>query len=131
LPLWWENETGIGLRKGDYLELPAHEGTLFLTFWRHGWSGHAQIRVDEAVVEDWDLYSPVPWLATFQVENLSRTQRIRIEASGRRNELSRGAEVIFYKASWGRRRSHGDASIGANAKTLGSNGDVKALADLA
>ena len=80
--------------------LPAEEGSLFLTFWRHGWSGHVRILTSAGTVGEWDLYSAVPWLTTFQVDSFSPGKTIRIQAAGSRNDLSKGHEVILYRASW-------------------------------
>jgi glycosyltransferase involved in cell wall biosynthesis len=127
----WETETGIGLRKGDYLELPTGEGTLFLTFWRHGWSGHVGVRIGEAIVKEWDLYAPIPWLATFQIDSLSSTDKIRIEATGRSNDLSKGDEAIFYKASWRRSPSSSEGPIIVESETQAKSSELEERTEFA
>jgi hypothetical protein len=95
----WDDQEGLLLTPGSSLELPARGGTLFLTFWRHPWSGYVRVRAGEQVVEA-DLYTATSGLFTLQIDGVTPDHPVLIERAGMRPEAARGDEVIFYRASW-------------------------------
>ncbi len=98
----WGDEIGIMLTAGDGLEIPGRGGTLYLTFWRHDWSGVVRVSSGDMILGEWDLYCDPPRFCTIRIDEVPAAP-IRIEPIGPRAEKSRGAEVIFYQASFATR----------------------------
>jgi glycogen synthase len=101
----WGEETGIRLTPGDGLEIPGRGRTLYLTFWRHDWSGVVRVLSGDMILGEWDLYCDPPRFGTIKIDKAPASP-IRIEPIGPRAGSSRGAEVLFYQASFASRAAH-------------------------
>ncbi len=79
----------------DLLSLDMTCGALSVTFYTHDWSGHVEILVDGEAGEGRDLYSPTPGELTVEIPfDLIAAHRLGIRATGLRNHLSHGEQVI-------------------------------------
>jgi glycogen(starch) synthase len=91
-------EVGFGqkarfLEDNSELKFKASGAQVFITFWRHDWSGIAKITVDGEQVADVDLYSERPRFETVSIV-CHFGSRIAIHRTGRKNTLANSSEVI-------------------------------------
>jgi glycosyltransferase involved in cell wall biosynthesis len=105
----WADQQGLLLTPGSVLELPPRGGTLFLTFWRHPWSGCVRVRAGGHEVLA-DLHAATSGLHTLQIDNIGPGHAVQIERAGMRSEAAQGDEVIFYRASWREAAAAADAA---------------------
>jgi hypothetical protein len=84
-----------------YLSIPIPNSAIRcqLILWSHPWSGIAKINTSTGSREV-DLYSHVSGCSRISLEknDLEGLKRLKVEATGRKNQNSNGSQVIFFRA---------------------------------
>jgi glycogen synthase len=68
---------------------------VYVTFWKHAWSGFVEIWVDGHLTREIDLYSPIGFFQTETVlTGKERPSKVRVRRSGRKSEKAHNTEVL-------------------------------------
>jgi hypothetical protein len=88
------NHRGILLHPQSSLTVEIPQPKVYLSFFKHNWSGIAEISVNGAPVASIDLFDPNEIFQTLEID-MSHGTELRIASSGKASEKAAGTEVII------------------------------------